>query len=76
MSPDFEGTLDNKKVKYRMVALAEEGVGAVRKFGDESDYDVDDGIGYPAIPPARSPSRLPKLVCNDKVKTSFTRLCI
>jgi hypothetical protein len=66
-SPEFEGTLDNKKIKYRIVALAEDGAGAVRKFGDESDYDVEDGIGFPAIPPARLPSRLPKLVCNSQV---------
>jgi hypothetical protein len=66
-SPDFEGTLDTKKIKYRIVALAIDGDGAVRKFGDESDYDVEDGKGFPPIPPARSPSRLPKLVCNTHV---------
>jgi hypothetical protein len=66
-APEFEGTLDKKKIKYRIVAFAAEGEGAVRKFGDESDWDVEDGKGFPAIPPAISPSRLPKLVCNTSV---------
>jgi hypothetical protein len=56
-----------KKIKYRIVAFAAEGEGAVRKFGDESDWDVEDGKGFPAIPPATPPSRLPKLVCNTSV---------
>jgi hypothetical protein len=68
-SSDFEGTLDQKKIKYRIVALALDGGGAVRRFGDESDFDVEDGIGFPPIPPARSPSRLPKLVCNTQVSS-------
>lgn len=66
-TPEFEGTLDKKKIKYRIVAFAAEGEGAVRKFGDESDWDVEDGKGFPAIPPATPPSRLPKLVCNTSV---------
>jgi hypothetical protein len=67
IAPDFEGTLDNKKVKYRIVALATDGEGAVRRFGDESDFDAEDGIGFPPIPPAALPSHLPKLVCNTQV---------
>lgn len=66
-SPDFEGSLDNKKIKFRIVALAVEGKGAVRKFGDESDFDVEDGLGFPPIPPVLSESRTPKLVCNTNV---------
>ncbi len=73
MSPAFEGTLDNKKVKYRIVALASEGEGAVRRFGDESDFDADDGTGFPPIPPSPLPSHLPKLICNNQV--SFCTLC-
>ena len=67
LSPDFEGTLDKKKVKYRIVALVTEGEGAVRKFGDESDFDAEDGIAFPAIPPPIAKSRLPKLMCNTNV---------
>lgn len=63
-SADFEGTLDSKKIKYRVVALAMDGEGAIRKFGDDSDLDVK---GFPPIPPARPPSRLPKLVGNSAV---------
>ena len=66
-APDFEGTLDKKKIKYRIVAFAEEGERAVRKFGDESDWDVEDGKGFPAIPPAMPASRLPKLIHNTSV---------
>lgn len=67
IAPDFEGTLDNKKIKYRIVALTTEGEGAVRRFGDESDFDAEDGIAFPPIPPAPLPTHLPKLVCNTQV---------
>ena len=63
-SPDFEGSLDNKKFKYRIVSLALEGEKASLKFGDESDFDVEDGKSFPAIPPMSPASRLPKLVVN------------
>jgi len=63
-SPDFEGSLDGKKIKYRIVSLALEGERASFKFGDESDWDVEDGKSFPPIPPAATQSRLPKLVCN------------
>lgn len=63
-APDFEGSLDNKKVKYRIVSLALEGERASLKFGDESDWDVEDGKTFPAIPPKAMPDRLPKLVMN------------
>ena len=66
-SGDFESTFDNKKIKYRIVALAVDGEGAVRKYGDDSDFDVEDGKGFPPIPPPRAPSRQPKLVCNTHV---------
>jgi len=63
-APDFEGSLDSKKIKYRIVSLALEGERASLKFGDESDWDVEDGKTFPAIPPKASPERLPKLVVN------------
>eukprot|EP00536_Pseudo-nitzschia_multiseries_P016315 jgi/Psemu1/220960/e_gw1.1075.16.1 len=63
-APDFEGSLDSKKIKYRIVSLALEGERASLKFGDESDWDVEDGKTFPAIPPKASPERLPKLVAN------------
>lgn len=63
-SPEFEGSLDQKKIKYRIVSLALEGERASFKFGDESDWDVEDGKTFPAIPPVTAPSRLPKLVSN------------
>ena len=60
-SSDFEGTLDDKRIKYRIVSLAVEGSKTVMKFGDESDFHAESGVGFPAIPPAAPPSRLPKL---------------
>ena len=62
--PGFEGWLDNKKIKFRLVALAKDGEGAVMKYGDETDYEVDEGTSFPAIPPSLPESRLPKLVHN------------
>jgi hypothetical protein len=61
---DFEGTMDEKKIKYRVVALAKPGQGAIRMFGDDSDFDVHEGKGFPAIPPALPPSRLPQQIAN------------
>jgi len=66
-SPDFEGTLDNKKVKYRIIALAGSGEGPVRRFGDERDDDAEDGVAFPPVPPAPLPTHLPRLVCNTQV---------
>mmetsp|Transcript_15601 Transcript_15601/g.21691 ORF Transcript_15601/g.21691 Transcript_15601/m.21691 type:complete len:742 (-) Transcript_15601:63-2288(-) len=66
VAPNFESTLDNKAIKYKVVALALQGEGAVLKYGDESDFDVEDGVQFPAIPPAQSESRLPQLICNTQ----------
>ncbi len=63
----FEGTLDDRKVKYRVIAMPLDGKGAVLKFGDESDDLALDGTGFPPIPPALSDSRLPKLVADLQV---------
>ena len=67
LDPDFEGTFDKNSIKYRVLAFAMEGEGAVRKFGDESDYEVEDGTSFPAVPPALPASRLPKLISNTNV---------
>lgn len=61
-----EGTLDGKKTKFKVVAVPKDGEGVVRKFGDDSDFDVLDGTQFPAIPPARAASRLPQLVRNTQ----------
>jgi hypothetical protein len=66
LTAGFEGTLDGKSIKFRVVALAKEGSGAILMYGDGSDFDVEDGSLFPAIPPAVSKSRLPQLVCNQK----------
>jgi secreted Zn-dependent insulinase-like peptidase len=66
LTPGFEGTLDGKRIKFRVVALAKEGSGAVLLYGDGSDFEVEDGSLFPAIPPAVSKSRLPQLICNQK----------
>lgn len=62
--PGFEGSFDKKSIKFRLVALAKDGARAVLKYGDDSDFEVQDGSLFPAIPPTLSESRLPKLVCD------------
>ena len=70
MDPNFEGSMDDKAIKYRVIALASEGKGAIRKFGDESDFDAEDGIKFPPIRPPSLQSRLPQLICNSQVRRS------
>lgn len=67
VQPDNEGMLDDRQVKYRVIALPLEGEGAVLKFGDESDYHAQDGTGFPPLPPELPESRLPKLVVDTQV---------
>ena len=62
-----EGTLDGKAIKFKVVAVPQDGEGAVRKFGDSSDDDVLEGIRFPAIPPAKPASRLPQLFHSSQV---------
>ena len=64
----FEGTMDKKAIKFRIVAIAlypgMKGAG-IRKYGDETDNDVDDGTQFPPIP---SPSKhLPVQISNSNV---------
>ena len=65
---DTEGTLDGKQVKFRVISVPKDGEGAVRKFGDDCDFNVLDGTQFPPIPPAKAPSRLPKLVHTSQVR--------
>jgi hypothetical protein len=64
---NFEGTLDGRAIKFRVVAIPKDGEGAVRKFGDSSDDDVLEGTRFPAIPPGKPASRLPKLFSSSQV---------
>lgn len=59
--------MDNKKIKYRVVALAQDGEGPVLKFGDDSDHHVELGTHFPPIPPPSPESRLPQLISNSQV---------
>lgn len=70
VNPNFEGTLDSKAIKYKIISVPTEGQGAVMKYGDESDFHIDDGIHYPHVPPSLPASRLPQLVHNTKVSTA------
>lgn len=67
LSRGFEGTFDSKQIKYRVVALAQDGEGAVLKFGDDSDHRVELGSHFPPIPPPSPQSRLPRMVSNNQV---------
>jgi nardilysin len=55
----FEGTMDDKTVKFRIVGLSTQSSkgGGLRMFGDESDLDVEMGTQFPPIPPPST--RLP-----------------
>lgn len=67
LAPGYEGTLDSRSIKYRVVALATDGKGPQMKYGDDSDDHVGDGAQFPPIPPALSESRLPQLISNTQV---------
>ncbi len=73
-SPNMEGTFDDKQVKYKVISVPKDGEGAVLKYGDESDWHIEDGIHFPHIPPPLSESRLPKLVSNSQVSAYSTRI--
>jgi len=72
IAPDFVGTLDKKAVKYKVKLVPKDGEGAVMKYGDESDFHVEDGIHFPHIPPPLPKSRLPNLIVDTQV--SYTLL--
>ena len=62
IAPDFQGTFDKKNIKFRVTAIPKDGEGAILKYGDESDLNVEDGLHFPHVPPPLPTSRLPKLV--------------
>uniref|UniRef100_A0A7S3Q5Z2 Insulysin n=1 Tax=Chaetoceros debilis TaxID=122233 RepID=A0A7S3Q5Z2_9STRA len=64
---NYEGTLDGKKVKFKVISIPKDGEGAVMKYGDESDWHIEDGVHFPHIPPPLPESRLPKLLCNTQL---------
>lgn len=66
ISPDFHDTFDNKTIKFRVIAVPKDGEGAVMKYGDESDLNVEDGFHFPHVPPRLPQSRLPKLLFNSQ----------
>ncbi len=66
-NPNFEGTLDSKKIKFKVISVPKDGEGAVLKYGDDSDWHIEDGVHFPHVPPPLPESRLPQLVCNTKV---------
>eukprot|EP00957_Ditylum_brightwellii_P051690 3919396-Ditylum_brightwellii.AAC.1 len=67
LAPNFEGTLDGKKVKFKVISIPKDGEGAVMKYGDESDWHIEDGVHFPHIPPPLPESRLPKLLYNTQL---------
>lgn len=68
LGPDFEGFFDQKKIKFRVLSTALlNGNRAVIRYGDETDFDVEDGVSFPPIPPALPPSRLPKQISDDNI---------
>lgn len=68
---DSVGTFDKKTVKYRVISIPKVGEGAVMKYGDESDWHVEDGVHFPHIPPPLPEGRLPNLLVNTQVSFIF-----
>lgn len=65
--PDYEGTFDRKSIKFRVVSIPKKGEGPIMKYGDETDWHVEDGLHFPHIPPPLPESRLPALVINTNL---------
>ena len=69
--PSYEGTFDDKATRFKVLAVPKDGEGAIFKFGDDSDWDVEDGVHFPPIPPKMLDSRMPQLIHNTKVSKRF-----
>jgi secreted Zn-dependent insulinase-like peptidase len=65
LTKDFEGTMDSRAIKYRVLSLALNGSHGKLIFDDESDIDVLEGRGFPAIPPPAKADRLPKSISDS-----------
>ena len=63
LTPDYEGTLDQKQTKFRIVSLALAGV--TRRFGDETTPDLD--RSFPPLPPVLPLHRLPKELSSSNI---------
>lgn len=62
----LKGTLDGKKITFRVTAVPRDGADKTFSFGDSAhDDDVEDGLAFPAVPPPAGEGRLPRLV-HDK----------
>jgi hypothetical protein len=61
--------LDSKAIKFKVLSVPKDGERALLKYGDDSDWHVEEGIHFPPIPPASTESRLPRLFFNTQVRT-------
>ena len=62
-------TLGGGRLKCKLIALGSSGGGI--KFGDGTDYDVDDGLQFPPIPPPTLESHLPKRLFDTETLRLF-----
>jgi len=64
---DFEGTLEGKRIKFKVLAAPKAGQVSLNCYDDVDDgYADKDNLRFPSIPPAQAKNRLPNLVINTK----------
>ena len=64
MKPDFAGTFDQKRTKFRLISLSRyQSISEQNSNGNSFDHLPQ----FPSIPPATNPSRLPKLTYDDSL---------